>query len=421
MKKSKKEFCIGIILLIIVLLLGFQLLASDSLVYRMLIGLALGYTLTRSMYGFAGMANRAYHFGSTQLIKAIMLMIIVTVIPLSALFYSDPSVYNLSVNPINFGLFLGAFLFGIGMSFSMCCASGVLTDLAESPSRALVTLLFFGIGVFVGFPIAKQSWITTTFVSTASYEKGVFLPDLFQFDGYNGFFGAVLATVALALCVMGIAQWYENKRKKEGTYSSVPSELLQANTGKESLSESGPRAVCSEATFNKLFVNPWSLTTGAFVLAMLFVYMTAKTGSGWGASTPVGYWVMQLMTLVGIPAEALASYSLQDVSSFTSPFFSVAMNIQNISIFVGALIALLLAGRYATATKGEWKLTFKDALLYIIGGFLMGFGTRLSNGCNVGAMYTPIANFSLSGWFFLVFMIIGGFAGNTIKKQYYKK
>ena len=44
----------------------------------------------------------------------------------------------------------------------------------------------------------------------------------------------------------------------------------------------------------------------------------------------------------------------------------------------------------------------------------MGFGTRLSNGCNVGALYTPIVEFSLSGWVYLVVVVLGGFIGNYI-------
>ncbi len=47
----------------------------------------------------------------------------------------------------------------------------------------------------------------------------------------------------------------------------------------------------------------------------------------------------------------------------------------------------------------------------------MGFGTRLSNGCNVGALYTPIANFSLSGWIFLIVMVTGGVVGNIVAKK----
>ena len=62
-------------------------------------------------------------------------------------------------------------------------------------------------------------------------------------------------------------------------------------------------------------------------------------------------------------------------------------------------------------------ITFKQFLLYALGGLTMGFGTRLANGCNVGALYSPISNLSLSGWFFLVFMVVGGIIGNTLAKK----
>ncbi len=48
----------------------------------------------------------------------------------------------------------------------------------------------------------------------------------------------------------------------------------------------------------------------------------------------------------------------------------------------------------------------------------MGYGTRLSNGCNVGALYTPIAEFSLSGWIYLIFIVIGGFLGNIFVQRF---
>ena len=56
-------------------------------------------------------------------------------------------------------------------------------------------------------------------------------------------------------------------------------------------------------------------------------------------------------------------------------------------------------------------------MFYALGGLCMGFGTRLANGCNVGALYTPIANFSLSGWIFLIFLVLGGVIGNTVAKR----
>ncbi|MFK5937207.1 MAG: YeeE/YedE thiosulfate transporter family protein, partial [Sulfurimonas sp.] len=67
------------------------------------------------------------------------------------------------------------------------------------------------------------------------------------------------------------------------------------------------------------------------------------------------------------------------------------------------------------------KITPKAFFIFAFGGFIMGFGTRLSNGCNVGALFTPIAEFSLSGWLYLVFVVAGGFAGNAFIKRFISK
>jgi len=63
------------------------------------------------------------------------------------------------------------------------------------------------------------------------------------------------------------------------------------------------------------------------------------------------------------------------------------------------------------------RLTAREAGMLVIAGLAMGLGTRFANGCNVGALFTPIANFSLSGWIFLVFMVAGGVIGNMLGRR----
>ena len=83
-------------------------------------------------------------------------------------------------------------------------------------------------------------------------------------------------------------------------------------------------------------------------------------------------------------------------------------------ILLGTAFYLLTSGQLIQTAKASFHITKKQAFFYALGGFCMGFGTRLSNGCNVGALYTPIANFSLSGWIFLIVLVIGGYWGNQV-------
>ena len=420
-KINRKEFTAGIIVMVVVLIAGGAFLKDSSLFYRMLVGLGLGYALARAMFGFAGSANRAYNAGSTKLLRALTMMFFMSAVVTAALCFAGGSEnYGLWINQINLGLVLGGLMFGIGMAFCMCCASGVLTDIVAGPSRAVITLFFFGVGVYIGFPLqATQGWVTDTLVHSSSYETGVFLPDLFKFDGMSGYLGALILTGILCLLVAGLGKSYENKRRKAGTYTGVDTEIEQEKQEIEVLKDNESVPVLSETTVYRVFAKPWTLKMGAVVITILFATLMIVTKGGWGASTPYGHWFGRLLLLFGVPIESITGFTMQGAESFTMPFFENAMNVQNVCIILGALIASLMMGMFTKQFKAGLKITPKEILIYVIGGLLMGVGTRLSNGCNVGALYSPIANLSLSGWIYFIFLFGGGMLGNAIKKWYF--
>ncbi len=412
---NKKEAIIGVIALVSVLVAGNLFLASNMLFFRLLVGIGLGYALTRSAMGFAGSVNRAYRAGSTRLLRVLMLMFVVTCIASIAFLFAGPQGYSLWINPINFGLILGGLFFGFGMTFSVCCASGVLTDLVAGLPRAFITLIFFGMGVFLGFPLqATQSWITDSWFTSSNF-NGVYLPDFFPNDGLNGLLGATMVTIIMALIVVALAYKYENYRKKNNTYAGVGSELEQyAIADQETTDKNYTIKLFSEEGYKKLFVTPWKMETGAGVITGIFVLLMGVTRAGWGASTPYGLWFGRLLIAFGVSPEVVSDYSMKSLKSFCMPFFEHSISVQNVGIVLGTLICLLLAGSFTTVFKSELKITPKDAALFAMGGIFMGLGTRFANGCNVGALYTPIANFSLSGWIFLIFLTLGGIIGNKV-------
>ena len=159
------------------------------------------------------------------------------------------------------------------------------------------------------------------------------------------------------------------------------------------------------------------MSTGASVIIAVFTVLMGVTKGGWGASTPYGIWFGKALMIFGVSPETLADISNKAVKAYTAPFFESGINVQNIGIALGTLVCLLLAGSFREVFMSELKISAKDVVLFAVGGFLMGYGTRLANGCNVGALYTPIANFSLSGWVFLVFLVAGGILGNKVAEK----
>ena len=49
----------------------------------------------------------------------------------------------------------------------------------------------------------------------------------------------------------------------------------------------------------------------------------------------------------------------------------------------------------------------------------MGYGARLSFGCNVGALFSGIASGSLHGWVWFSFAFIGSMIGVRFRRVFY--
>jgi len=404
---NKKQTYIGLTLLSLLLLASYITFDKIELFYRLLIGLGFGYALSRAAMGFAGSVNKLTRTGSSQLASALMLMFVLTALITSFLIYGNESAYKLSIYPINLGLIFGGLLFGFGMALSSCCATGSLTDVASGFSRAVTTIFFLSFGVFLGFKIQKTSpLVTDSWLSSPigeQFKHGVFLPDIFRFDGFNGYLGALIVTAILAYIVSRLAKRYEKSYYAKNNIS---------------LTEQTPKVLTN---FEKIFIEPWSMKVSIVIISLLFASLLILYTKGWGASTTLGIWFGKFLMLFGVEASTLAEFTTKKASVFVTPILQHGPSIQNISIILGAMFYLLIAGSFTKKFVEGLSIAPKDFLVFAVGGFLMGFGTRLSNGCNVGALYTPISELSLSGWFYLIVVATGGFIGNWYRKNHIYK
>ncbi len=401
---NKIQIIIGITLFLIITALAYISIPDKILFFRFLIGFGFGFALVKASLGFAGSVNRLSRMGTSATAKALMYMFVLTAIFTSFVIFQDESSYNLNIYPINLGLIFGGLLFGFGMALSSCCATGSLTDLASGFSRAFVTIFFFSIGVFLGFSYqSTASWIKESWFSSAMGEiskGGVFLPDLFLFDGLNGYLGALILTAVFAYIVIFLATRYEKK-------------LAMANTDLTDKNKS--------LNIKDIFSNPWSLKTSVIIISILFTTLLIISHKGWSATSTFGLWFAKFLMLFGVSVQNISEFTGRSVEFFTQSLLAYSTSLQNFGIIFGAVIALLLANTFSQKFVASLVITPKAFIIYAFGGFIMGFGTRLSNGCNVGALYTPIAEFSLSGWIYLIVVAIGGFSGNWFIKKYISK
>jgi uncharacterized membrane protein YedE/YeeE len=80
-------------------------------------------------------------------------------------------------------------------------------------------------------------------------------------------------------------------------------------------------------------------------------------------------------------------------------------------IILGALLAAILAGRFAPV----WKISMPSMAAAVIGGLLLGYGARIAYGCNIGAYFSGIASGSMHGWLWLPAAFAGSILGTSLR------
>ena len=86
---------------------------------------------------------------------------------------------------------------------------------------------------------------------------------------------------------------------------------------------------------------------------------------------------------------------------------TVAHNIRNLGLFVGALFSALLRCEFRLQKIRSYKQVFTA----IAGGLFMGYGAGIAGGCNINAFFNAAASLSLSGWIFMIFLFAGTYIG----------
>ncbi|MDR1863246.1 MAG: YeeE/YedE family protein [Treponema sp.] len=163
--------------------------------------------------------------------------------------------------------------------------------------------------------------------------------------------------------------------------------------------------------YETLVKKEWSYTTGAVIMAVLAV-MLAAFASPWGVFGPLPIWGGKILTLIGIDAD---SWKMFNGSLGKYRFVNNQAALTNTALIFGSMISCLLAA--------QWKIRgikcARQAWAGAIGGTLMGVGARLSPGCNIGAMFSSIPSFSLSGWIFLLFVFLGAIVGGKMLTKWF--
>ncbi|CAN1607498.1 K07112 K07112; uncharacterized protein [Candidatus Pelagibacterales bacterium] len=350
----------------------------------LLIGIGLGFTLYKSAFGFTwGWRNFIEKKNSSGL-RAQFLMLALAVIIFSFFigkksFFYDGLIVG-AIAPVSLSVVIGSLMFGFAMQLGGGCGSGTLFTAGSGNVKMAITLIFFIIGSLAG---------TYHFIFWSS------LPSLGTISLLNNYTvsNTLLIQLSLLTFLYVVVFTIDKKNNKSVNHNNI-----------------------FKFTSSNLLRDPWPLFAGSVLLVFFSFLMLHAAGHPWSVTFSFGLWGAKIASLFGID---IASWDYWQLSypaiALENSLLADPTTVSNLGIILGALIASALAGNFINQAPINKKLIYAA----VIGGFFMGYGARLSFGCNIGALFGGIASGSMHGWVWFLFAFIGSYFGVKARKFFY--
>lgn len=168
----------------------------------------------------------------------------------------------------------------------------------------------------------------------------------------------------------------------------------------------------------KWLKKPWKYWVGGVLLGTLNVALLAISGTSWHITSGILLGGTGILESIGLEPFKwkffeIFDFKYGDIISSNSAFIN-KYTIMNLGIVLGALIATLLASQFSfKKIKNKKHVAFGLA-----GGIMMGYGARLTSGCNIGSFFSGIPSFSLHAWVYWIFVVLGAWVGTKILTKY---
>lgn len=369
---------VGLALILGALAIGEAIDARQAVLF--VIGGLLGLTLYHASFGFTGGWRRFVVEKRGNAIRAQMLMIAaaaIVFIPLLSFGSFNGQALVGAFAPVGVSVLVGAAMFGLGMQLGGGCGSGTLFTVGGGSSRMLVTLVFFIVGAVIGTAHLPW-WLALPSLPEISLGRTLGVP------------GGVIVTL------VGL-----------GAVAAATVLVERRAHGEIETAKSAPRQ-----GVGRLLHGPWPLVGAGLVLAGLNIATLATAGHPWSVTFGFGLWGAKVAQAAGIPVETWAFWNWPGpAKALGSSVLAEVTSVMNFGIILGAALAAGLAGKFAPKVH----VTFASFLAAAIGGVLMGYGARLSFGCNVGALFSGIASGSVHGWLWFASAFVGSLGGVALR------
>lgn len=302
---------------------------------------------------------------------------------------------------------VGGAIFGLGMVVSGCCMMSAIYRAGSGHMQYLLTLVCSGIGYFL-YGLFYPRFVSDYFTPLWRGEGGtLFLATPIP--------GPVLVAVLLAVAILAYAWIAGGSRRRQyktvvadGGTATAPKPDNRLAAGVGDLVDSSKQYVSRRrrVSVRNALTSPWDPRSGGIALAVLVIIWFAISGV-WTVSGPEAGWVARLADTVGIQTTALNRWEFalfSGTEGWATPNMLVLAGIG-----LGSIPAALAADEFAI----RWPR--REVVPYAAGGgLLLGIGASLTPGCNIGNMFTGIAQLSLHGFVASLGMILGAYVGTKL-------
>lgn len=165
-----------------------------------------------------------------------------------------------------------------------------------------------------------------------------------------------------------------------------------------------------------LVKDTWSYYTGAILLAIINTLLFIIAGKPWQITTGFTYWGAWIWRYLGGSPEKWSYFANNPdrLEALSESFLTNSLSLMDTGLIIGSLLSVLLVSQF----KFKKLKSFKQVMFALLGGIIMGYGTRISFGCNIGAFFSSIPSLSLSGWLYAIFAFLGAWIGSKILMRF---
>ncbi|MBE8716818.1 YeeE/YedE family protein [Cellvibrio polysaccharolyticus] len=443
----RRGFLIAAVIATLVVITSLIYLSIDQRFVYLLVytwfGVIYGVFLQYGRFCMASAVRDLFAVGVPRMAVGVLIAVILYAI-ISALI-QQAGFNTFHAHPLGWHIIIGGLLFGLGMVFAGGCASSSLYKTGEGNLGSVLVL--FSISFSQAWLASAGGWLNhlvpASWTETAAQAQmpeelsvtdgwfdqftagylwelsGTTLVDFFALPAnlWSYLFGNALVVAILPALVILLLLYTFNYRKIYIRNRTNESGLGYELRGVWSMFTQSRNTAIAGLGLG-IFAGLQMLVTGElrdhyniFNFGELLAQMDYLDGLSiqdsvfdpgyWYITTQEAQWGGWFLQLLGVEMMDNIFFGLDN--GLPNPLLN-APGMMSIGIILGAAILANITGEF----KWKWPNN-ETVILALVGGALMGIGSRIGMGCNIGAFFATVTNGDISGWIFLAGMIVGGY------------